>query len=160
MSTKKDADAFLNMVEECFVTKPIIRQMPVSWKTLQERAKQKFKTETNNRDKTCINNHLLIEEALTTEIHNCDINGDFNQNGILKQIFIYPIKSCAAFSIDESWELTSTGFKYDRQWMIVNPNGVCVTQKNDTRLCLIKPKINLNKKVLEMHFEGLWLISL
>ncbi|KAF2904992.1 hypothetical protein ILUMI_01176 [Ignelater luminosus] len=154
MSTKKDADTFLDMVEECFVTKPIIRQIPVGWKTLQEKAQQKFKIERKNHDKTCINNDLLVEAALMTEIRNCDINSDSNQNGILKQIFIYPVKSCAAFSIDESWELTNTGFKYDRQWMIVNANGVCVTQKNDTRLCLIKPKININKKVLEMHFEG------
>lgn len=46
------------------------------------------------------------------------------------------------------------GLKYDREWMIINESGVCLTQKNNSDLCRIKPFINLHNHELELHFEG------
>ncbi|KAH8240424.1 hypothetical protein KR038_000369 [Drosophila bunnanda] len=71
----------------------------------------------------------------------------------LLQMAIYPVKSCAAFKISspgESWPLTEQGLKYDREWMIVDMNGMALTQKRCTELCLIRPVIT--EDLLELHF--------
>lgn len=78
----------------------------------------------------------------------------------LKRICIYPIKSCAAFDVKECWEITERGFKYDRNWMIVDGNGMALTQKTHTRMCLIKPQINIQIGTLELTFPGMKLINL
>lgn len=70
----------------------------------------------------------------------------------LKQICVYPIKSCGAFKVETKWLLTRRGLKYDREWMIVKQNGVALTQKTDTKLCLITPSINVDEGWLEMSF--------
>uniref|UniRef100_A0A336M3F5 Molybdenum cofactor sulfurase n=1 Tax=Culicoides sonorensis TaxID=179676 RepID=A0A336M3F5_CULSO len=58
----------------------------------------------------------------------------------LKSIHIYPIKSCGAFKTTK-WPLTQRGLKYDREWLIVRDNGVALTQKQEPKMCLIKPII-------------------
>ncbi|XP_022209082.2 molybdenum cofactor sulfurase [Drosophila obscura] len=71
----------------------------------------------------------------------------------LLQLAIYPVKSCAAFKIvggGASWPLTAQGLQYDREWMIVDMNGMAVTQKRCTELCLIKPHIRADQ--LQLHF--------
>lgn len=70
----------------------------------------------------------------------------------LKQICVYPIKSCGALKITTKWPITRRGLKYDREWMIVNGNGVAVTQKTDTKLCLIMPAIDEERNSLELSF--------
>ncbi|XP_037932226.1 molybdenum cofactor sulfurase 3-like, partial [Teleopsis dalmanni] len=72
----------------------------------------------------------------------------------LKKICIYPIKSCGSYDVLE-WQLTNTGFKYDRNWMIVDNNGMAITQKHNTRLCLIKPEIDLKKGYLTISFPNM-----
>lgn len=73
----------------------------------------------------------------------------------LKRICIYPIKSCGAFDITSAWPLTNSGFKYDRAWMIVDVNGMAITQKHITRLCLIRPIVKLKEEILELRFPGM-----
>lgn len=70
----------------------------------------------------------------------------------LHQICVYPIKSCGAFRVRTQWPLTRRGLKYDREWMIVQSNGVVMTQKTDTKLCLIHPIINEEENFLKLHF--------
>lgn len=70
----------------------------------------------------------------------------------LKQICVYPIKSCGAFKVSTKWPLTRRGLKFDREWMIVRQNGVALTQKTDTKLCLITPSINVDEGWLEISF--------
>lgn len=70
----------------------------------------------------------------------------------LKQICVYPIKSCGAFKVSTKWQLTRRGLKFDREWMIVKQNGVAVTQKTETKLCLITPSINVDGGWLEIAF--------
>ncbi|GBP16757.1 Molybdenum cofactor sulfurase [Eumeta japonica] len=73
----------------------------------------------------------------------------------LKEICIYPVKSCGAFKIVDSWPLTSTGLLYDRGWMIVDAYGMALTQKHQSRLCLIRPIINRHKGTMELTFSGM-----
>lgn len=65
----------------------------------------------------------------------------------LKAIYIYPIKSCGAFRVTK-WPLTRRGLKYDREWLIVRDTGVALTQKQEPKMCLIKPVINDKYMVL------------
>ncbi|XP_075272814.1 molybdenum cofactor sulfurase isoform X2 [Opisthocomus hoazin] len=73
-------------------------------------------------------------------------------------IYLYPIKSCSAFEVTE-WPVGNQGLLYDRNWMVVNQNGVCMTQKQEPRLCLVNPSIDLNKKVMVIQAEGMDPIS-
>ncbi|KAM6283059.1 molybdenum cofactor sulfurase [Porphyrio hochstetteri] len=73
-------------------------------------------------------------------------------------IYLYPIKSCSAFEVTE-WPVGNQGLLYDRNWMVVNQNGVCVTQKQEPRLCLVNPSIDLKQKVMVIQAEGMDPIS-
>ncbi|KAG4068768.1 hypothetical protein HA402_002459 [Bradysia odoriphaga] len=70
----------------------------------------------------------------------------------LKQLCVFPIKSCGAFKVSTKWQLTTRGLKFDREWMIVRHNGVALTQKTETKLCLITPNINIADGWLELSF--------
>lgn len=73
---------------------------------------------------------------------------------VLEQICVYPIKSCAPFRIFSQWELTRRGLKFDREWMIIDVNGVAVTQKMTTRLCLVRPLIDERRGVMRLTMRG------
>ncbi|NXH89744.1 MOCOS sulfurase, partial [Edolisoma coerulescens] len=70
------------------------------------------------------------------------------------KIYLYPIKSCSAFEVTE-WPVGNQGLLYDRNWMVVNQNGVCMTQKQEPRLCLVNPSIDLKQKIMVIQAEGM-----
>ncbi|XP_039592511.1 molybdenum cofactor sulfurase-like [Polypterus senegalus] len=72
----------------------------------------------------------------------------------LTNIFLYPIKSCGAFQVT-SWPVGPRGLKYDRSWMVVNLNGVCLSQKQEPQLCQIIPYINLRENTLTLRAPGI-----
>jgi uncharacterized protein len=51
-------------------------------------------------------------------------------------LFVYPVKSCRGIAV-RRWELRRRGLRYDRRWMIVDGEGVFVTQRNQHRLALV-----------------------
>ncbi|KAK7901334.1 hypothetical protein WMY93_018103 [Mugilogobius chulae] len=72
----------------------------------------------------------------------------------LTNIYIYPIKSCGAFEVQQ-WPLGPQGLLFDRSFMVVNVNGVCLSQKREARLCLIKPQILLKSNQLLLTASGM-----
>ncbi|KAK1369322.1 mitochondrial amidoxime reducing component 2 [Heracleum sosnowskyi] len=56
--------------------------------------------------------------------------------GIVKSIYVYPIKSCRGISVSQA-PLTPTGFRWDRQWLVVNSNGRAYTQRVAPKLALV-----------------------
>ncbi|XP_022717462.1 molybdenum cofactor sulfurase-like isoform X3 [Durio zibethinus] len=68
----------------------------------------------------------------------------------LKSITIYPIKSCAGFSV-KSWPLSTTGLQYDREWLLKSLTGEILTQKKVPEMSLINTFINLNQKMLSVE---------
>ncbi|XP_070584996.1 molybdenum cofactor sulfurase [Erythrolamprus reginae] len=76
----------------------------------------------------------------------------------ITNIYLYPIKSCAAFEVMQ-WPIGNQGMLYDRNWMVTNQNGVCITQKQEPRLCLIQPLIDLEQNVMIIKAEGMNPIS-
>jgi hypothetical protein len=71
----------------------------------------------------------------------------------VKRIFVYPIKSCGAFETNE-WQLESYGFLYDRNWVVVSDTGVCMTQLEEPKLCLIRPYVDLQKGTMSLLYAG------
>lgn len=62
----------------------------------------------------------------------------------ISQIVIYPIKSCAGLSVDHA-ALTAAGLVHrgvaDREWMVVDPNGQFLTQREFSRMARIVPQV-------------------
>jgi uncharacterized protein YcbX len=52
-------------------------------------------------------------------------------------LYTYPIKSCAGIALNEA-RLLDTGLEYDRNWMVVDPSGLMLTQRSHGRLALIR----------------------
>ncbi|XP_073030394.1 uncharacterized protein [Primulina eburnea] len=55
----------------------------------------------------------------------------------VKSILVYPIKSCRGISLPQA-PITSTGFKWDRQWLIINSKGRAYTQRVEPKLALVQ----------------------
>jgi uncharacterized protein YcbX len=54
----------------------------------------------------------------------------------LARLFIYPVKSAAGIECEQV-ELGPQGFLHDREWMIVDPAGRFLTQREEGRLALL-----------------------
>lgn len=52
------------------------------------------------------------------------------------------------------WPVGPLGLLYDRGWMVVNRNGVCLSQKREARLCLIRPQVHLPSNKLLLQASG------
>lgn len=65
----------------------------------------------------------------------------------IARLFVYPIKSCAGVEVQEAL-LTETGLELDRTWMVVNAQGIFMTQREHPRLALLHPHINTEELVL------------
>ncbi|XP_075388687.1 molybdenum cofactor sulfurase [Tenrec ecaudatus] len=78
---------------------------------------------------------------------------------IVTNLYLYPVKSCAAFEVTR-WPVGNQGLLYDRSWMVANHNGICLSQKQEPRLCLIQPSIDLRQKILVLKAKGMEPIEL
>jgi uncharacterized protein len=58
----------------------------------------------------------------------------------LTQINIYPVKSCKGITLTRA-ELTPFGLKNDRRWMVVDANGLFLSQRAIPRMALIEPTL-------------------
>ena len=56
----------------------------------------------------------------------------------ITELHTYPIKSCAGLS-HSAIEFDERGPLWDRRWMLVEPDGMFVTQRELPRLALIQP---------------------
>jgi len=65
----------------------------------------------------------------------------------ISKLFLFPVKSLRGIAINEA-ELTETGFKWDRHWMIVKPDGGFITQRQLPKMVLIHTQITANALVL------------
>ena len=52
-------------------------------------------------------------------------------------LYVYPIKACRGVRVAE-WPVVERGFDADRRWMIVDHAGHFVTQRDESRLALVK----------------------
>ncbi|XP_075684622.1 molybdenum cofactor sulfurase [Rhinoderma darwinii] len=167
MSTFDDVKVFLNFIADTFIKRS-------SQSTLQILDYKKFskiglsKSESN-AEKSIDVNGKITDNTMVTQNHifsnlyiverTCICKGRENMTTnnkaiTLSQIYIYPIKSCAAFQASQ-WPVAEQGLLFDRNWMIVNENGVCLSQKQESRLCLIHPSIDMMKHTMIIQAKGM-----
>jgi uncharacterized protein YcbX len=65
----------------------------------------------------------------------------------LSAIVVYPLKGARGTSVPH-WEVDAFGPRFDRRWMIVDPRGVAVTQRERPRLALLQPHLEPTALVL------------
>ncbi|THU64632.1 hypothetical protein C4D60_Mb01t28520 [Musa balbisiana] len=58
-------------------------------------------------------------------------------------IFVYPIKSCRGISVPRAC-ITSTGLRWDRQWLVVNSKGRGYTQRVEQTLALVEIELPID----------------
>jgi len=63
------------------------------------------------------------------------------ENVALSGLYVYPIKSCAGISL-ESAELSATGLRHDRRWMLVDETGEFMSQRAHPRMALISTHLS------------------
>ena len=66
----------------------------------------------------------------------------------VRSLHVYPVKSCRGIAVDEA-EVGATGFRYDRQWMVTDPEGVFLSQRSTPALSRISTRIGDRALVLE-----------
>lgn len=79
----------------------------------------------------------------------CTMPTDFTPDitGRIARLFIHPIKSCAGTELREA-ELTPTGLAWDRSWMVVDDQGMFMTQREWPRMALIHPVVGTDTLTL------------
>lgn len=76
-----------------------------------------------------------------------NLNPHSGPSGAIARLFLYPVKSCAGIEVQEV-QLTETGFDLDRAWMVVDADGMFLTQRTLPRMALIRPQLKTNELVL------------
>jgi uncharacterized protein YcbX len=75
---------------------------------------------------------------------------------ILTELYLYPIKSCAGIALREA-TVTTAGLMsaqiYDREWMVIDADGVSLTQREYPQLALVTPRIKPD--TLELRAPGM-----
>ncbi|TQV85395.1 MOSC domain-containing protein [Aliikangiella coralliicola] len=102
-------------------------------------------------DSTTVKLARLQSEALCKMPMSSESNMP-NQNLTLTDISIYPIKSTTGISIDRS-HVSPWGLDYDRNLMLVDDEGVFISQRKYPRMALIKTR--LIKQRLSISAPGL-----
>lgn len=161
MTMQRDVDKLINVLTSYFVQGCPVRKLPEWWPGFQKAYAQKYQSVLEkcngpiNVDS--IKTPAILDVRQTFKMPsplNTMSRGTLDRNSItLTDIYVYPVKSCGAMRM-ESWVIGSQGFLYDRKWMVVTPAGVCLTQKQDTKLCLIQPSIDLSRRLLILQFPG------
>ncbi|CAL8284479.1 unnamed protein product [Arctogadus glacialis] len=164
MSTFDDCQTFLSFVVDCFVEKPP--------RVDRERLENLRQTKTgpcgNSHQKCSIKpsaNGGIEQEVETRRPAEPSLDGCVGPSSAvdttlpknpytLTHIFIYPVKSCAAFEVCD-WPLGAAGLLFDRSWMVVNGHGVCLSQKREPRLCQVLARVQLPLGQLSLSAPGM-----
>lgn len=77
---------------------------------------------------------------------------------IIEQIWIYPVKSLAGISL-QSATLLPTGLAGDREWMLVDSDGVFLSQRKLPRMATIRPELQNGELVLSHQRDGEVVVS-
>ncbi|XP_068582118.1 molybdenum cofactor sulfurase isoform X2 [Cebidichthys violaceus] len=162
MSTFEDCQKFLNFVAECFVEKPVaVNQVRLQELITATAASGVLHEEPpiNITDGGAVraDDRAKPTEASLRGFGHRDSNSHWEAY-TLTNIYIYPIKSCGAYEVHD-WPVGPLGLLYDRSWMVVNGNGVCLSQKREPRLCLVRPQVHLPSNKLLLQASGMDTIS-
>lgn len=79
-------------------------------------------------------------------------DGDRDVEGRITELWVYPVKSCAGISVQRS-VLGQAGLQWDRHWMVVDRNGVFLSQRSHPRMAWIGTAIDAH--TLTLTYPGL-----
>lgn len=88
--------------------------------------------------------------------HNLRMTSNFDQAdvcGTIGALWIFPIKSCAGISVQQAL-LLPTGLEWDRAWMVVDAQGMFITQREVAQMALVQPQIDTAAAVLRLNYPG------
>ncbi len=69
------------------------------------------------------------------------------------ELYTYPVKSLTGIPLDCA-ELSRTGIRFDRNWMLVQPDGTFMTQRIYPQMALINTAIENDNLVLSPRKRG------
>jgi uncharacterized protein len=75
----------------------------------------------------------------------------------VSELYLYPIKSMRGIPLDNA-QLDDRGFRFDRRWMLVDANGVFISQREEHRMALID--VGLSAHVLTVQAPGMDLLRI
>lgn len=82
---------------------------------------------------------------------------DVDVQGVVEQLWIYPIKSCAGIAVSHA-RLLPAGLEWDRHWMVVDEHGEFVSQREWPRMALVQPALRMGQ--LELKAPGMLTLRL
>eukprot|EP01080_Neovahlkampfia_damariscottae_P001196 gene1196-10710_t len=83
------------------------------------------------------------------------ILNDIDSKKSLKNIILYPIKSCQGMNVKE-WKINEFGLEFDRDWTLIDENGKGIKLNQEPKLSLIYPVIKNGKLIVNSKgFESL-----
>lgn len=71
----------------------------------------------------------------------------------IESLAFYPIKGCHRVEC-QSAELLPSGLRHDREWMLVQPNGMFITQRTDAVLATLSPAFDAGERLLTVAATG------
>lgn len=74
----------------------------------------------------------------------------------IAQLWVFPVKSCAGVRVPAA-RLRSTGLEWDRSWMVVDDEGLFLSQREAPRMVLIRPAVlpDADGGVLQLSAPGM-----
>ena len=69
----------------------------------------------------------------------------------ISQVNIYPVKSLKGISLESS-VVEKRGFRFDRRWMLTDPNGMFFTQRETPKMAAVR--IELGENSMKAAAEG------
>lgn len=74
----------------------------------------------------------------------------------IAQLWVFPVKSCAGVRVAQA-RLRVTGLEWDRHWMVVDDEGLFLSQREAPRMVLIRPAVlpDVDGGVLQLSAPGM-----
>lgn len=66
---------------------------------------------------------------------------------VVQSLHVYPVKSCRGIDLDHA-EVATTGFRHDRRWMVVGPDGGFLSQRSHPALATVATRLEPERLVL------------
>ncbi|KAJ6626919.1 pyridoxal phosphate-dependent transferase [Mycena sp. CBHHK59/15] len=102
--------------------------------------------------------YVVSKPVVTLSKPLSDPQSTFSPSVSLQTLMLYPIKSCAGQALpnNTSWQITSTGLAYDREWILLDPSsGRTLSQKQYPQMALLQPRIDLDRQMLVVSAPGM-----
>ncbi|MCB0548672.1 MAG: MOSC domain-containing protein [Phaeodactylibacter sp.] len=77
----------------------------------------------------------------------------------ITSLLTYPIKSLAGISLPRA-RVEKRGLAYDRRWMLVDRDGLFISQREIPELALLLPDFTVHNLIIRHRFEGLEPLSI